>query len=179
MPRTTKYEQENPELTIEILGRVYVVNAETGEILQWPRGEARTMDHILELALFAEQAERAWKGAAGGFRAIIRKLMERSGVERVRGGAGHASIVLGRRRVPGGPGFLQWLKDVEFPPDAYHMLLGAAQEFTPSAFEDVCAMLGMAEDDVQKAMTQTSSYVRLTAARPDPPRITRAPDRDA
>lgn len=175
-----KYKLEQPEVTIAILGKAYVIDDQTGEILDWPEGEPRHMDRLVELALLADQSAKRWEDAAVGFKAAIRRMMDKSGVASVKASTGDAALTPWKKdRVPGGDGFLQWLRDVEFPPDSFRALLGAAQEYNVGGFESLCLALDIDADLVEKAITrQGGTYVRLTPARAPAPEISRARSRD-
>lgn len=174
----SKFENDNPEVTVTIDGRDYAVNMATGEILDWPAGEVRTMDRFLSMAHYADAAAKAWEVAASAMKAVIRRELEEADIRSVKGGAGNASLVGGNAdRVPGGEAFVQWLRDVEFPPGSYVDLLMVAQEFNVKGFEMVCGMLGIDERTREKVITRRPySYVRLSGAKPPPPAIRRDPE---
>lgn len=170
----------NPEISVTINGREYVIDEETGEILDWPAGEANHMDRLIELAIYADDSQKAWDTAAKGFRAAIKRKLTDAEIGRARGSAGDANLIGSNAdRVPGGEGFMQWLRDVEFPPSEYSDLLLIAQEFNVKAFVFLCSTLGIDPEDIEHAIERKPyTYVRLARAKPEAPTIRRSPSRE-
>lgn len=147
MARRTKFQDANPTVDLEIQDRHYVFDEDSGEIYEWPEGESRKMDRILELAHFAADQAKTWENSANALKGLVRRLMESAGVERVMGGAGGASLqpFPQAEHVRSGAELAQWCRDVEFPPAQWLSLVTCinANGTNPAALRYLCEELGL------------------------------------
>lgn len=153
-------------------GEPLLVDMDTGEVLE---GRVPKMDRLLQLAFQAEAAEKAWGTAEATYKAIIRRELAQADIKKVSGGPGDAVRIAGANQYLGnGDALMQWMEDVEFPPDAIRPLLACAVSFNVDAFLLLCASLGIEESVARKVVRVTPwEYVRLYGAKPAPPRIER------
>lgn len=198
MPALSKAEQAAPVVTFTFgPEESYTLNVVTGELVAW-KGEADVhMDELLALAFRARHAGDNWTTMADGLGQVIRHRMRDADVKKVSGSAGSAMRVPYKgERVPGGPAFVQWLKDsraLDYPgiesianPDeaiaavlsvlgGVLRLLDFAQAFGVEAFREWAAERGIAADMAERAVTKEPfEQLRFEEAKEPPPDVTRA-----
>lgn len=169
--RRSKFQDNNPTVEIAYPDRTYVFDEQTGEIYDWPEGESRKMNRLLELAFHAQEQAEYWADALGAWKALLARQMERAEVDRVNGGPGGASIQEGLNEgLRTGVELAQWCRDVEFPPAQYLSLITCVQAYgvNVAAFRHLIDELGI-DQDKGEAMIQSRPYtwVKLTPAKQD------------
>lgn len=175
MPKTSKSEQRNPEVAINHDFGMVVIDIVTGEILEWPEREARTMDRMLSLVAWAKRQSSQWDQIERTYIAAVRRMMDEAGVEKVVGGDARASLVPGNKYISGGLVLGQWCRDNEFPPGRYFDLIEASEKMSTERFEELCTELGLDGSTLSKG---GGKYVRVTPSPELAPAISLAPSRD-
>lgn len=147
-------------------GTSLIIDMDTGEVLE---GRPPSMERLLGMALEAERTEDAWHVAGAAYKALIGRLLDQSGLRKVKGGAGEATLVpWSNEFIPGGERLMQWLQDVEFPPAHYNALLAAATGFNPTSFREVCSALHIEEQAIAK-LSQRSVGMAVRLSEPKLP----------
>lgn len=152
-----------PEVTVIADGdRTISIDAETGEILEWPGGIPK-LAAIAERAAYAHQQEKRWASVRLAYDAVIKRLAEADGVKTVVTPTGRATVVNKVSEYASGKGFGDWIAIHEPSPADLRALLDAGiQAFSPKALREI-----LGEEESRSLIRLTNSSYVLHSATPE------------